>query len=112
MIFPGNVRDKINYTTGVTPFVIVPRDELDKVGIQLDSGLSIKDRRIRVPYEIGGNEVLVSVLEDALVFAFSGLLDNLLYFVVGGRFVNANHEVDDGNIKSRNTERKTTVKRQ
>lgn len=104
MIFLGNVLDKIAYTTRVTPFIIVPSDELDKVGVQLDSSMGIKDRRMMVAYEIGGNEGVLSVLDDALVFAFSGLLDDVLDFLVGRTFLSANHEVDDGNIKSGNTE--------
>lgn len=103
-ILLGNVRDKIAYTTRVTPFIIVPSDELDKVGVQLDSSLGIKDGGGSVAYEIGGNEGVLSVLDDALVFTFSGLLDDLLYFLVGSTFLSANHEVDNGNIDSRNTE--------
>ena len=109
LIFLSDVLDKIAYTTRVTPFVIVPGDELDKVGVQLDSSTRIKDGRSSVAYEIGGNDAVLSVLEDALVFAFRCLLDDVLDFLVCGTFLNANHEIDDGNIKSGNTECETTV---
>lgn len=104
LIFLGNEQDKIAYTTRVTPFVIVPRDELDKVSVQLDSSFGIEDGRMSVAYEIGGNNAVISVSDDAFVFAFGGLLDGLLDFFVTGRFLSANHEVDNGNIKSGNTE--------
>jgi hypothetical protein len=104
MILLGNVLDKVAYTTRVTPFIIVPSDEFDKVGVQLDSSIGIKDGRSSVAYEIGGNESVISVLDDALVFAFSSLLDDVLDFLVGGTLLSANHEVDDGNINSGNTE--------
>ena len=55
-------------------------------------------------YEISGNEGVLSVLNDAFVFAFGGLLDDVLDFLVGNSFLGANHEVNDGNIKSGNTE--------
>jgi hypothetical protein len=57
-----------------------------------------------VAYEISGNEGVLSVLDDAFVFAFGGLLDDVLDFLVGNSFLGANHEVNDGNIKSGNTE--------
>ncbi len=39
-----NVADKIEDTAGVTPLVVVPGDKLDKVAVQRDTGLGIKDR--------------------------------------------------------------------
>ena len=62
--------------------------------------------------EIGGNNLFVSVLDDALVRAFRGFLDNILDFLIGGALLSANHEVDDGDIKSGNTECETAVKSQ
>ena len=103
-IFLGNVADKIAYTTRVTPFVIVPSDELHEVLVQLDSSIGIKDGRSSVTDEIGRNDAVLSVLEDALVFAFRGLLDGIFDFLVGSSFLKANDKVDDGNIKSGNTE--------
>lgn len=110
-IFLGNVADKIAYTTRVTPFVIVPSDELDEVLVQLDSSIGIKDGRSSVTDEIGRNDAVLSVLEDALVFAFRGLLDGIFDFLVGSSFLKANDKIDDGNIKSGNTEWETAVRR-
>lgn len=61
-------------------------------------------------YEISRDKCILRVFDDAFVFAFSGLLDYVLDFLVGGAFLSANHEVDDGDIKSRNAERETSVK--
>lgn len=70
----------------------------------MDSSVGIKDGRSSVANEIGRNDAVFSVVEDALVFAFGGLLDSIFDFLVGSFFADANDKVDDGNIKSGNTE--------
>jgi hypothetical protein len=48
----GSISQKINDTVGVTKFVIVPRDELDKVGVKGNTGSGIKDGRFLSTNEI------------------------------------------------------------
>lgn len=103
-IFLSNVCDKIAYTTRVTPFIVVPGDELDKVGVQLDSSGGIKDARSLVAYEIGGDEGVLSVFDNFFVFALRGLLDDVLDFLVSDRLLSANHKIDDGDINTGNAE--------
>jgi hypothetical protein len=51
----GSVDQKINNTIGITKFVIVPSNELDELGRQLDTGSSIKYRATRFSNEICAN---------------------------------------------------------
>lgn len=108
-ILASSEEEEIAHTAGVTPLVIVPGDQLDKVGVELDSGLGVEDRRGGVADEVGGDEVLLAVLEDALVFTFRSLLDDSLDLIVGGSFLGADNEIDDGDIESGDTEGKTAV---
>ena len=39
----SSVGDEVNHSVGVTEFVIIPTDQFDKVVIQLDACIGIKD---------------------------------------------------------------------
>ena len=41
----GHVRNQLDDAARVTPLVVVPRDELDKVGVQGDPSSSVEDGR-------------------------------------------------------------------
>ena len=108
-VLASGEEEEIAHTTGVTPFVIVPGDELDEVGVKLDSGLGVEDRRGGVADEVGGDEIVFAVLEDALVFTISSLLDDCLDLIVGGGLLGADNKIDDGDVESGDTEGESTV---
>lgn len=64
-IHTGNVGDEVNNTVGVAPLVVVPGDELDEVLVQGDTGLGIEDGGVVIAVEIGGDDVVLGVAEDA-----------------------------------------------
>jgi len=66
----GNVNKKINDSARIAPLVVVPGDQLDKVGVQRDTGLGVKDARVGVANEIGGNNFVFGIGHDAFVSAF------------------------------------------
>ena len=101
------VDEEVADTAGVAPLVVVPRDELDEVGVELDSGVGVEDGRVLVADEVGGDNLLVGVADDALVFALSGGLDGGLDVVVGGRLLEADDEIDDGDVEGGDTEGET-----
>src|SRR5262249_38802067 len=51
---------------GITPFVVVPRDDLDERAVERDAGVGIEDRRAAVAAEIRRNHLVFGVTEDAL----------------------------------------------
>jgi len=106
-ILLGNVNQEVADTPRVTPLVVVPGDQLDEVLVQLDTGLGIEDGGSIVADEIGGDDILISVLENALVLALGGSLNDSLDFVVGSLLLEADDKIDDGDIDCRNTEGKT-----
>ena len=55
----GHVLDEIDHTVGVTPLVIVPRDELHEVIVQSDTGLLVEDGRQRARLQVTRHDVLV-----------------------------------------------------
>src|SRR3546814_3036764 len=50
----------------VTPFVVVPADELDESLVECDTGIGVEDRGTCVAAEVGGNELVFGVAEDAI----------------------------------------------
>ena len=52
MVHLGHMRNQLNDVARVPPLVVIPRDELDKVGVQGDPSSSVEDRRVRVTHEV------------------------------------------------------------
>ena len=61
----GHVAEEIKHTTGVAPLVVVPGDKLDEVLVQADTGLGVEDGAVLVAVEVGGDDVVLGVSEDA-----------------------------------------------
>ena len=51
---------------GVTPFVVVPGDDLHEGAVQCDAGVGVKDGGAGVAAEVGGNHLVFGVTKDAL----------------------------------------------
>ena len=104
----GDVRQQVADAARVAPLVVVPRDKLDKVAVQSDTGLSVEDGRVLVAGKVGGDNLLLSVAEDALVGGLGSLLDDSLDLVVGGALLEADDKIDDRDIERGDTEGETT----
>lgn len=61
----GDVVDQVQNTAGVTPLVVVPGDQLDKVVVQGDTSLGVEDGGSGVAVHVGGDNVVLSVGQDA-----------------------------------------------
>lgn len=57
--------------------------------------------------EVSGDNELIGVLEDALVLALRGSLEDSLDFVVLGGLLEAGDEIDDGDVEGGDTESET-----
>ena len=97
-IFLSNVDQQINDTGTISPFVVVPGNKLDKVIVQADPGLSIENRRSRVPNKVGRDNGILGIFHDALQGALGSFFDGLLDVGVRGRFLKSDSQVDDRNI--------------
>lgn len=81
----GDVGDEVAHSGRVTPLVVVPGDELDEVSVERDTGLGVEGRRGRVSGEVGRDDLVLGVGEDALELRGLGrLLDDGLDLVAGG----------------------------
>lgn len=51
--------EEIDDTSGVTPLVVVPGDELDEVVVEGDTSLGIEDGRVAVTVQVSGDKVIL-----------------------------------------------------
>jgi len=120
-----HVRNKLNNTARVAPLIVVPRDELDKVGVEGDASSGVEDGRMRVTDKVARDDRVFRVAEDALCNSYAlahvqlrmrrmtdlqawllrRLLDRLLNLVVGRTLLETDDEIDDRHVASRYTER-------
>jgi len=93
-----HILDQVDDAVGVAHLVIVPRDKLDEGRRQLDSGLGVEDRRVVITDEVGGDDGLVGVAEEALQGASRGGLEGSTDLLIGGLLLQPDGQVDDGDI--------------
>jgi hypothetical protein len=110
-ILLGDVDQEVADTPRVAPLVVVPRDQLNEVLVQLDAGIGIEDGGSGVADEVGGDDVVFGVLDDALVLVLGTSLDDSLDLIVGSLLLEADNEINDGDIDGGNTEGKTAIDR-
>merc|ERR1719343_671344 len=103
----GNVLHQVNNTSRVSVFVVIPGDELDEVGVEHDTGISIKDGGSEVTFEISGDKRLVRVSQESLLASLGAGLDVGADLFIGGGLLELAGQVNDGNIDGRHTESHT-----
>jgi hypothetical protein len=61
----SNVCKEVENTARVTPLVVVPRDELDEVLVEGDTGLCVEDGGVGVAVHVRGDDLVLSVCKYA-----------------------------------------------
>mmetsp|Transcript_34593 Transcript_34593/g.46626 ORF Transcript_34593/g.46626 Transcript_34593/m.46626 type:complete len:343 (+) Transcript_34593:87-1115(+) len=99
---------KIDHSVGVTPLVVVPGDDLDEVGGELDTGIGIEDGTLGPGEEILRDDGILGVTKNSLKVGLRGLLDSGLDVIVGGGLIEADGEVNNGDVGGGDTESHTS----
>lgn len=113
----GDVGDEVEDTAGVTPLVVVPGDQLDEVVVEGDTGLGIEDGGVGVAVKVRGDNIVLGVGENACQVVVSSVscrvtsvekhtlelvlgrsLDGLLDLVVRSTLLEADSQVDNGDV--------------
>jgi len=102
------VESQINNSVGVTPFVIVPGNQLNEVRAKRNTGLSIEDRASVISDEVLTDNLFFSISQNTLKFTFRSVLNSLAQFFVGGTLFESNGQIDDGDIVSGDSEGHTS----
>jgi len=100
----SHVSDEHEQLVGITPLIVIPGNELNELIGKHDACLGVEDGGACIVDEVGGNNVLIGVAEDALELALGSLLHSGADLFVGGGLCEVDGEVNNGNVKSGNTE--------
>ena len=101
-------RREIGGAAGVTPFIIVPGDDLDEVALFLaeDAGeRQVNGGAVRAALEVHADQRFVHSLEDALeARQLGGIAECLAQFFGGGLFFEFSGEINDGDCGGRDAQ--------
>ena len=100
----GDDADHLENLVRVAPLVIVPCADLDERLVELDAGLDVENGRACVIAEVGGDDSLVGVAENALELALAGGLHRGADLIVGGFLLELAGEVDEGDVARGNAD--------
>ena len=100
----SNVLHEVNNTARVSVFVVIPGNKLDKVGVEHDTSISIKDGGAEVTLEISGDKWLITVSKESLHFTLSLALDDRADLFVGGGLGKTASQVNNRDINGGDTE--------
>ena len=104
LLLGGHVGHEVHHPVAVAVFIVIPGNELDKVVIESNASPGIEGGRVGVAVEVAGDNLVLSVAQDALQWALRCLLHHLLDVIILGRFLQAARQIHDGHIGGRNTE--------
>jgi len=96
----GSVDSQVNQAVRVSPFVIIPGNDLVEVVVEEDAGTSIDSGRSWIVNEITRDNGIFGVSEDSLHVTFGGFLEGGEDFFLGSGLLGSEGQIDDGNIGS------------
>src|SRR5699024_6633067 len=97
-----HVLDQLQHLVGVADLVVVPGHNLHEGIREGDAGLGVENGGAGVAQEVGGDNRLVGVAQDALQLALGGLLHGGADLVVGGGLGQVYRQVHHGHVQSGN----------
>ena len=103
MINAVHVLDELKNLVGIADLVVVPGNDLHEGVGQSDAGLGVEDGGAGVAEEVGRNDGLVGVTQNALQLALGGFLHGVADLFVGSGLREVDSQVNDGDIQRRNT---------
>jgi hypothetical protein len=108
LLFGGHVGHEVHHPVAVAVFIVIPRNELDKV-VESNVSLSIKGGRVEVAVEVARDNLVLGVAQDAFQWALRCLLHHLLDVFIIVSFLQGAHQIHNGHIAGRNTEDHSSV---
>ena len=103
MVYLVHVLDEVENLVGITPLVIVPGDNLNEGVGEGDTCARVEDAGAGIGEEVGGNNGILGVAQNALQLAFGGGLHSGANFIVLCGLLQVYGQVDNGNVKGGNS---------
>ncbi|MEJ1288656.1 hypothetical protein NN561_019690 [Cricetulus griseus] len=101
LLLGGRVGHEVNDPVAVAEFIVISGNELYKVVIESNASPSIKGGRVGVTVEVTGDNLVLSVGQDAFQWDLRCLLHHLPDVFILGRFL---QDMSDPHIEGRTTE--------
>ena len=98
-----NVTGEVDHLVGEAPLIVIPCNELYEVAVESDTGLCVEDGGVLVGTEVGGNDLVVNILQNTGHGAFGSGLHSSADLSIGCSLLKANGEVNNGHVRSRDT---------
>jgi len=103
-----HVQEEFAHTVAVAVLIVVPGDQLDEVLVQCNASAGIEDGGAGVAVEVCGHNHVLCVSQDSVHGSISCGLDNLLDGVHGGGLLQADCQVNNGDVGGGDTESHTS----
>ena len=94
---------QVEHLVREAPLVVIPRHELDEVIVERETGFGIKDAGVRVGDKVGGNDLVVDILDDTGHRAFRSGLDGSADLIIRRSLLETAGQVDNGHVRARDT---------
>ena len=96
--------DEVTNAVAVTPFVVVPADQLEELAVQFNTAPFVEDRRRLAVDKVAAHDFVFGVFQDTLQVGFAGLLHRGGDFGVAGFLRGLHGQVDDRDGRYRNAQ--------
>ena len=100
----GHMSDQGYEFAGISPFIVIPGDQLDEMIVEADTGFSVEDAGVGVGADVGGNQFIGVVLDDAFHVGVGCFLDSFADPVVGRRLFQLGGQVNNRTVIAGNAE--------
>ena len=94
---------EVEHLAAEAPLIIVPCHELYEVVVKSQTGLCVENAGVRIGDEVGGNDLVLAVLDNALHCSFACCLDSRADLIVSCALFETAGQVDDGNVGAGDT---------
>ena len=98
-----DVAGQVEHLAAEAPLVIVPCHELYEVVVKSKAGLCVENAGVRIGDEVGGYDLILAVLDNALHGALCRCLDCRADLVVARALLKAAGQVNDGHVAGGDT---------
>ena len=105
--FLDHVGEEVAHAVAVTPFIVVPADQLEEAAVQGDTGTDIENGGKRAMDEVAGDDLILGCAEDTLHVGLAGLFHSGADLFIGGVLSGSESQIHDGNGRGRNAQRHT-----
>lgn len=99
---------KIKELVGVTPFVIIPRDNLVEVIRQTNTSLVIEDGGSGIMHEVLRDNFFFGITQNTLEFTFRSFLHGFTNVSIRSTLFKSDSKINNRDIDGRNSERHTS----